>query len=79
MRIKSYLIAAIIVWVAIIIATAALLKNTAYFAQILPILGGGAVWFNIFRRCQYADCKSLFHQYVSTHASGKEAETSVSQ
>ena len=47
MRIKYYLIAAIIVWVAIIIATAVLLKNTAYFAQILSILGSGAVWFVI--------------------------------
>jgi len=39
----------------------------------------GCYWNNILRRCRHADCKSLFHQYVRTHASGKEAEASVSQ
>ena len=31
-----------IIWAAVIIASAFILKDTVYFAQILPILGGGA-------------------------------------
>ncbi len=41
----SYLISAVIVWVAIIVASAVSLRGTPYFAQMLPILDGGAVWF----------------------------------
>ncbi len=42
---RSYLIGTAIVWLAIIIATTAILAGTPYFAPMLVILGGGAVWF----------------------------------
>lgn len=42
---RSYLIGAVIVWVAIIVASAVSLRGTPYFTQMLTILGGGAVWF----------------------------------
>lgn len=42
---RVYLIGAVIVWVAIIAAVAASLADTPYFAQLLPLLGGGVVWF----------------------------------
>ena len=41
----AYLIGAVIMWVAIIIATAVTLAGTPYLTQILIILGGGAFWF----------------------------------
>jgi hypothetical protein len=40
-----YLIGAAIVWAAIFIALAIVLSGTVYFAQVLPILSGGAVYF----------------------------------
>lgn len=42
---RTYLIGAVIVWVGILFASAIILKGTDQFAQMLPILGGGAVWF----------------------------------
>ncbi len=45
MNLKSYLIGSTIVWAAIIMATAVILKGTPYFAQMLPIVGSGAAWF----------------------------------
>jgi hypothetical protein len=42
-----YLIGAVIVWVAIISASAVVLRGTPTLAQMLPILGGGAFWFVI--------------------------------
>jgi hypothetical protein len=42
---RVYLVGAVIVWVGLIIAVAALLAGTPYLAQVLPILGGGAFWF----------------------------------
>ena len=42
---QSYLISAVIVWVSIIIASALILRGTSYFSQMLPVIGGGAVWF----------------------------------
>jgi hypothetical protein len=45
MKLSTYAIGAVIVWVAIIAATAVVLAGTPYFAQVLPIVGGGAVWF----------------------------------
>ncbi|NPV08701.1 MAG: hypothetical protein HPY83_12180 [Anaerolineae bacterium] len=41
----AYLIGAVIVWVAIIIATAAVLAESPQLSTMLAILGGGAVWF----------------------------------
>ncbi len=31
-----------IIWAAVLIASAAVLKGTPYFSQMLPILGGGS-------------------------------------
>jgi hypothetical protein len=42
---RNYEGGAVIVWVALIVAAALILRGTPYFAQLLPILGGGAVWF----------------------------------
>ena len=42
---RSYYLAAAIVWVAIIVASALVLKDSPYFSQMLPILGGGAAFF----------------------------------
>ena len=42
---RSYLISAVIVWVSIIVASALILRGTSYFSQMLPVIGGGAVWF----------------------------------
>jgi len=41
----AYLLGAALVWVAIIAASAAILGGTPYLAPMLPVLGGGAVWF----------------------------------
>ncbi|HEX2348717.1 MAG TPA: hypothetical protein VHI51_09810 [Ktedonobacterales bacterium] len=40
-----YLLGAAIVWAGIFIAVAVVLQGTPYFGQLLPILGGGAVYF----------------------------------
>lgn len=42
---QVYLIGAVIVWVSIIVAVAFVLGGTPYLAQVLPLIGGGAVWF----------------------------------
>lgn len=42
---RLYLVGAVIVWVGLLIATAVVLAGTPHFAQLLPILGGGVVWF----------------------------------
>jgi hypothetical protein len=42
---RNYLVGAVIVWVALIVAASLILAGTPYFAQLLPILGGGAAWF----------------------------------
>jgi hypothetical protein len=42
---RNYESSAVIVWVALIVAAGLILRGTPYFAQVLPILGGGAVWF----------------------------------
>lgn len=42
---RSYLIGAIIVWASIIVGVAVILAGTPYFAQVLPPVGGGAIWF----------------------------------
>ena len=42
---NTYLIGAVIVWTGIWLATAVILAGTAYFAQMLPLLLGGVVWF----------------------------------
>ena len=47
MKINLYVIASAIVWAAIIAAAAVVLRGTPYLGKILPILGGGAVWFVI--------------------------------
>ena len=41
----AYLTGAVIVWVAIIIATAVTLSGTPYLTQMLIILSGGTFWF----------------------------------
>jgi hypothetical protein len=40
-----YLLGAAIVWAGIFIAVAVVLQGTLYFSQLLPILGGGVVYF----------------------------------
>jgi hypothetical protein len=42
---RTYLIGTVIVWVSIWFASAVILKGTPYFGQMIPILGGGVVWF----------------------------------
>lgn len=42
---RAYLIGAVIVWVAIILASSVILGGTPYLTQILLILGGGVFWF----------------------------------
>jgi hypothetical protein len=41
----TYTLGAAIVWAGIFLASALVLQGTPYFAQLLPILAGGAVWF----------------------------------
>lgn len=42
---RAYLIGSVIVWVSILIGTAVILSGTPYFAQMLPILLAGVLWF----------------------------------
>ncbi|MBX6342792.1 MAG: hypothetical protein IRY97_10065 [Thermomicrobiaceae bacterium] len=42
---RAYLIGAAIVWAGIFLASAVVLSGTGQFGRMLPILGGGAVWF----------------------------------
>ena len=42
---RAYLFGSVIVWVSILIGTALILSGTPYFAQILPILFVGLIWF----------------------------------
>jgi hypothetical protein len=42
---RTYCLAAAIVWAAILVASALVLGSTPYFGQMLPILGGGAAFF----------------------------------
>ena len=42
---QKYLVSTVIVWTAVLIASALVLMDSSYFGQILAILGGGAVWF----------------------------------
>lgn len=42
-----YILSSAIVWAAIIGASGVLLRGSPHFAQMLAILGGGAVWFVI--------------------------------
>ena len=42
---RTYLIGAVIVWVGLLFALAFTLSGTPYFVQVLPLLGGGIVWF----------------------------------
>lgn len=42
---STYLAGAVIVWVAILLAGALILRGTPQFGQLLPILGAGAIWF----------------------------------
>jgi hypothetical protein len=42
---NQYLVGSVIVWVGILAGTAFVLQGSPYFAQLLPILGGGVVWF----------------------------------
>jgi hypothetical protein len=42
---QTYLIGSVIVWVSILIGTVIVLSGTPYVAQMVPILGGGALWF----------------------------------
>jgi len=44
---RTYLIGTVIIWVGIWFASAIILKGTPYFAQMIPILFGGVVWFVI--------------------------------
>jgi hypothetical protein len=41
-RFDSGIIGVAIIWAAVIFASAMILEGTAYFSQMLPILGGGA-------------------------------------
>jgi hypothetical protein len=42
---RVYLVGAVIVWVGLLVAVAALLAGTPYLVGVLPILGAGAFWF----------------------------------
>jgi hypothetical protein len=42
---RTYLVSTTIVWLAILVAASVILRGTPYFGQLLPILGGGIVWF----------------------------------
>ena len=42
---RAYLIGAVVVWVGIVIGTAVILSGTPYFAQMLPLLSAGVIWF----------------------------------
>ena len=42
---RVYLIGAVIVWVAIILASSVILAGTPYLTRILLILSGGVFWF----------------------------------
>ncbi|MBE0409166.1 MAG: hypothetical protein IBX69_05470 [Anaerolineales bacterium] len=44
---KTYMISTLIVWLAILVASAAILQDSPYFNQMLLILAGGIVWFVI--------------------------------
>jgi hypothetical protein len=44
-KLQTYVLGATIVWAGIFVASAVLLQGTPHFAQMLPILSGGAVWF----------------------------------
>jgi hypothetical protein len=44
---RAYLTGSIIVWVSILIGIAVILSGTPYFAQMLPILLAGPLWFVI--------------------------------
>ncbi len=39
------MIGAVIVWAGILLSSAVLLAGSGVFAELLPILAGGAVWF----------------------------------
>ncbi|MFQ5817734.1 MAG: hypothetical protein ACE5H2_07255 [Terriglobia bacterium] len=43
-KLTLYILGSAMVWAAIILGAASILKGTPYLAQLLPILGGGAVW-----------------------------------
>jgi hypothetical protein len=45
MKLSTYTVGAAIVWAGILLAAAVMLAGTPYFAQLLPILGGGVAWF----------------------------------
>lgn len=40
-----YEVASAVVWSALLVGVAVILQGTPYFAQLLPILGGGAAFF----------------------------------
>lgn len=42
---RVYLLGAVIVWVAMVAATAVLLGGTAHLSPMLLVLSGGALWF----------------------------------
>jgi len=44
-KLRTYVLGAAIVWAGISVASAVLFQGTPRFAQLLPILSGGAVWF----------------------------------
>lgn len=66
----SYLIGSAIIWAGIFIATAVILKGTDHFAQLLPILGGGMVWFIILVPLLFQRRRAD----VSPHQEGKRLE-----
>jgi hypothetical protein len=60
MKLSTYVIGAVVVWVAIILASGVILAGTTYVGTILPILSGGATWFVVIvpaatRRRQHDD------------------------
>jgi hypothetical protein len=44
---RAYLVGSLIVWVGILIGIAVILSGTPYFAQLLPVLLAGPLWFVI--------------------------------
>jgi hypothetical protein len=41
-KFEAGIIGVAIIWAAVILASAMILEGTAYFSQMLPVLGGGA-------------------------------------
>ena len=53
------ILAVAIVWAAVLVAAAAVLRGTVYWAQVLPILGGGAAMTVLLVGAAYRSCREV--------------------